>query len=68
MILQKNSDSLTVSEGWFCRIYNDHPFNAGMKNRFTVLGDIEKDDPKNWVEPFNSKYSLIDGVLRSRCG
>ena len=35
-----------------------------MKKRNTILGDIEKDDPKNWIEPFNRKYDLIDGVIR----
>jgi Dyp-type peroxidase family len=40
------------------------PFTAGMKNRSKILGDTEKDDPKNWTEPFNRKSHLIDGVLR----
>jgi Dyp-type peroxidase family len=43
---------------------NDDPFNAGMKNRSGLLGDTDKDDPANWIEPFNKKYDLIEGVIR----
>ena len=40
------------------------PFNAGMAKRSTILEDTEKDDPSNWIEPFNRKSDLIHGVLR----
>jgi Dyp-type peroxidase family len=40
------------------------PFNAGMKRRSSLLGDVGKDAPDNWVEPFNKKYDMIDGVFR----
>ena len=40
------------------------PFKKGMAGRNIELGDIQKDDPKNWIEPFNHKLDLIDGVLR----
>jgi hypothetical protein len=41
-------------------IDDSDPFNVGMKKRTMILGDIEKDDPKNWIEPFNRKHDLID--------
>jgi Dyp-type peroxidase family len=40
------------------------PFKKGMAGRKTELGDIQKDDPQNWIEPFNKKLNLIDGVIR----
>jgi Dyp-type peroxidase family len=46
------------------KVDQNDPFNVGMKNRSKILGDIEKDDPKNWIEPFNHVSDRIDGVIR----
>ena len=40
------------------------PFNKGMAGRNTQLGDTGDDAPTKWIEPFNHKLNLIDGLLR----
>jgi hypothetical protein len=51
---QPNDDSFRIFLTDPNAVVDDNdPFNAGMKKRNTILGDIDNDDPENWVEPFN---------------
>lgn len=43
---------------------DNDPFNKGMAGRNTLLGDTGDDAPGKWIEPFNHKLNLIDGLLR----
>jgi Dyp-type peroxidase family len=61
--IDQSDPEIFLSDGNAVVDEND-PFNEGMIKRNTILGDIEKDDPKNWIEPFLRKHDLIDGVVR----
>jgi Dyp-type peroxidase family len=62
---KKNEDPQIYLKDGSAAIDETDPFSSGMKNRSKILGDTEKDDPENWVEPFNHLSNLVDGVIRT---